>query len=281
MPDNAHPSKQAHLYLPAKDRSRWVSPSENLPLQYLAWGARNFFEEPIPTSAHSGWVGAVILEGKPTLQTEHTEIQLSPGSIVTIAPSQISGWTSPENTNCRFLLWVWQDSPNIPGFNLDHIWQSKLSSQQRSHFRNLHDLSKKEISSIDEQSAQSLRGHFIILSAALQRVDVSPSKNTRDNERLHKAKQWILKNLDSPQPIARLCDFLDISQSSLHRLFISSLSMSPQKFIHQLKMQTAQQLLDDKTKSVKEVAYELGYRHPGDLRRALNAFHQCRHKAKE
>ena len=114
MPDNAHPSKQAHLYLPAKDRSRWVSPSENLPLQYLAWGARNFFEEPIPKSAHYGWVVAVILEGKPTLQTEHTEIQLSPGSIVTIAPSQISGWTSPENANCRFLLWVWQDSPNIP-----------------------------------------------------------------------------------------------------------------------------------------------------------------------
>ncbi len=274
MTDNAITTDQSHLYLPAKDRSCWVSSDQTRPLQYLAWGARNFFEQPIPKSQHHGWVIALILEGRPILQTDYGEIHLYPGNIVTIAPTQASGWNSPENTECKFLLWVWQKSPNISSFHPSNIWKRKLSSQQKLHFQTLHDLCRKETTAIDSLSNQSLEGHFHILTAALHRVDTSPNKNTRDEERLHKATVWIQKNLDSPQPIARLCDFLNISQSSLHRLFTNHMSISPNSFLRNQKMLAAQAMLDKESSSLKEVAYQLGYRYPGDLRRALNAFHK-------
>jgi len=47
---------------------------------------------------------------------------------------------------------------------------------------------------------------------------------------------------------------------------------SPAGYFRRLKMNEAEKLLRSGAMSVKEVAYRLGYRHPGDFGRAFKSF---------
>ncbi|MBM4153209.1 MAG: hypothetical protein FJ220_06785, partial [Kiritimatiellaceae bacterium] len=99
MPENS----STHLYLPDRDRSFWDGTGvDGLPLLYLAWGHRNFYQQTIPVSRHDGWVCAMIEEGAPILRIGDEEMRISAGHVILIGPDCAFGWRGIAGSDCKF-----------------------------------------------------------------------------------------------------------------------------------------------------------------------------------
>lgn len=255
------------LYFPAKDRSFWYSDSPQFPLRYLAWGTRNFHRQPIPITRHSGWVVALIEQGSPLLASESSLIQTSPGSLVIIPAGDRSGWRMDDDRDCKFLLWMWNAAlPSIPDDRKTHI---KLSKKERQAFKQHHELCRQEVLALDVWSQLHLEGAFGMFCSITARAHKAPQSTTDNQSKVIAAASWLLENINSQQPVARLCDYLNISQSSLYRLFKEHYAMSPKQYIHITKMELAKKMILDRNLSVKETSLSLGYNHSNDFSRAF------------
>lgn len=264
------------MYLPSKDRSFWQAPEgSGLPLSYLAWGRRDFSGERIPVSRHDGWVCVLIEEGQPVLRMEKEKIKLSPGCLVLMGPDCAFGWEGVREMDCKFCLWMWANLSlrTSPDVKREDFSLRTLSRRKMQPFRLLHDLCRREVLDFNNQSGQYLQGCRMQLEVLLERTLRAQPEADTASERVKLAIAWMKEHLDSREPVARLCDYLNISQSSLHRLFKARLQTSPADCFHKLKMDHARELLESGDRQVKEVAFLLGYEHFNDFSRAFKRYY--------
>jgi AraC family transcriptional regulator of arabinose operon len=90
--------------------------------------------------------------------------------------------------------------------------------------------------------------------------------------RLELALRWLTQNGRERNPIAPLCDYLQVSAATLNRLFRTHLDESVTEYHTRTRMERAGELLRKDGLAVKEVAYELGYVHANDFSRAFKKF---------
>lgn len=88
------------------------------------------------------------------------------------------------------------------------------------------------------------------------------------------ALAWLERHGHEPQPVSRLAEYLQISHSSLDRLFKKELRMSVSIWLHGKKMRRAEILVREQKLSRKEIAFELGYAHANDFSRAWSKWIQ-------
>jgi AraC family transcriptional regulator of arabinose operon len=266
------PSEKKHLYLPERDRSFWKGDADlNLPLVYLAWGYRDFHKKPIPASCHEGWVCALIEEGCPTMMVKKQSMMMPAGTLALIGPDCPFGWKDSATGPSKFLLWMWRTftAPDLcAGLNATFVTRL-LNRRDRKPFVLLHDLCRREVLRPAAPDKSYLEGCRIIFEATMQRTIKSQLPNSQQVSELGElAKAWMNRHFESEEPVARLCDYLSISQSTLYRLFMAEFRMSPLSCFHQLRMQKASELLTTSKLPVKEIAFQLGYKHFNDFSRA-------------
>jgi AraC family transcriptional regulator of arabinose operon len=264
-------SERRHLYLPARDRSFWKADDPaGLPLLYLAWGTRDFHRQPIPVSRHEGWVCVLIEEGSPTMVVRRQAVRMPAGTIAVIGPDCPFGWKGAGSGSSRFRLWMWRASGAAsarPGLAASYVTRV-LGRHGRKPFVLLHDLCRREVLRLSGPDASYLEGCRILFDATVARDVLEPPASPEPSDLVSLARTWIDAHLDSREPIARLCDYLNVSQSTLYRLFTTGQGMSPLAWFHEARMEKARALLATGTLSVKEVAHTLGYEHANDLSRA-------------
>ena len=264
-------SERRHLYLPARDRSFWkAGDTAAAPLLYLAWGTRDFHRQPIPVSRHEGWVCVLIEEGSPTMVVRRQAVRMRAGTIAVIGPDCPFGWRGAASGASRFRLWMWRESAaagNRPGLQASYVTRV-LGRHDRQPFVVLHDLCRREVLRLEGPDASYLEGCRILFDATVTREVLEPRPGTEPTDLAALARTWLAAHLDSREPIARLCDYLNVSQSTLYRVFTTAEGMSPLAFFHRSRMARARDLLATGTLSVKEVAYALGYEHANELSRA-------------
>jgi AraC family transcriptional regulator of arabinose operon len=151
-----------------------------------------------------------------------------------------------------------------------------LERAARKSFRLLHDLCRLEVLR-NEPSAGYLEGCRMMFEETIRReVLQSGIAGLPISELCGQAHAWMADHLDSSEPVARLCDYLNVSQSTLYRRFMEEVGASPLARFHDLRMQEAKRLLSEQNLSVKEVAFRLGYTHFNDLSRAYRKhFGKC------
>jgi len=263
--------KTKHLYLPARDRSFWKSESAApLPLLYLAWGRRDFHGQGVPISTHEGWVCACIEEGTPTIMLNNRAIILAAGQVVFIRENCPFGWQQAGQGSCKFLLWMWRQPlhPELAALSATASAIHKIPAAQRPLWKQLHALCREEILRQDKLSASwlaSCQQQMEILLLRLLKPDREENPAAR---RVALALGWMRQHPDSQEPVARLCDYLSVSQPTLHRLFTSQTGASPLTHFHRIKMERARELLANRDTSIKEIAFVLGYQHFNDFSRA-------------
>lgn len=270
---------QRSLYLPKSDRSFWrCGGNFGSTLRYLAWGRRDFDEQPIPVSCHDGWVCAVIEEGSPTLRAASVSRKLTPGELALIGPDCAFGWKPSGAGTCRILLWMWSGftTPALTGEPRSGCRIRMLDRTGRKSFRLLHDLCRREVMR-SEPSAGYLEGCRMMFEETVRREVLHPAPTRRPvSELCGQAEAWMTAHLDSSEPVARLCDYLNVSQATLYRRFMAEAGASPLARFHELRMMEAKRLLASRRLSVKEVAFRLGYAHFNDLSRAYRKhFGKC------
>jgi len=264
-------AERRHLYLPARDRSFWKAEDEALPLLYLAWGARDFHRQPIPASRHEGWVCVLIEEGAPTLVVRRQAVRMPTGTLALIGPDCPFGWKGAASGHSRFRMWMWRSfAGTMGGTDLGASYVSRLLARhERQPFLQLHDLCRREVLRSAGPDPSYLEGCRILFATTIQRELLDRREQGGDaSDAVALARNWIAAHVDSHEPIARLCDYLNVSQSTLYRLFHAAEGISPLGFFHRARMERARELLAGRTLSVKEVAHVLGYEHANDLSRA-------------
>jgi signal transduction histidine kinase/ligand-binding sensor domain-containing protein/DNA-binding response OmpR family regulator len=93
---------------------------------------------------------------------------------------------------------------------------------------------------------------------------------------LKKSILIIEKNLQNDRFSAEImANLLNISSSSLYRKLKSLTNLSPAEFIRSIKIKRAAQLLQDKNKTVSEVAYEVGFNDLKNFRQVFQKQFNC------
>jgi AraC family transcriptional regulator of arabinose operon len=263
--------ERAHLYLPARDRSFWKADDEAQPLLYLAWGTRDFHRQPIPASRHEGWVCVLIEEGAPTMMVRRQAVRMPAGTIALIGPDCPFGWKGTSSGHSKFRMWMWRSlAVSVGRTDLRASYVSRLLARhERQPFLHLHDLCRREVVRSAGPDPTYLEGARILFECTIQRELLARrAEGDEAPDAAASARDWMTAHLDSREPIARLCDYLNVSQSTLYRVFASAEGISPLAFFHRARMERARELLGSRTLSVKEVAHALGYEHANDLSRA-------------
>lgn len=264
-----------HLFLPSKDRSYWrKDPKSELPLLYLAWGHRDFLRDPIPVSSHEGWVCILVEKGWPTLQVKDTTVPMAPNSLALIGPRCPSGWKAQDAGECKIFVWVWRDmqSQKTLAIKDDDYAKWRLSPQLSLEFIENHQACRREILRLDEISAFYFKGYQQIFEAQILRALAGAAKEDTPREISKLALEWMSQHLNSKEPVSRLCDYLDLSPSTLQRMFKKEFGDSPLVYFHQMKMEAAESMLNRGALSIKEIAFSLGYDHFNDFSRAFRKY---------
>ena len=93
-----------------------------------------------------------------------------------------------------------------------------------------------------------------------------------DEVLLKKCISTIEKNLQNEDfSVETLADILNMSNSSLYRKLKSLTNLSSAEFIRSIRIKRAAQLLQDKSKTVSEIAYEVGF---NDMKHFRQVFHK-------
>jgi AraC-like DNA-binding protein len=259
------------MYLPNSDRPFWhpAAPSPSHELLYLGWGERQFGETPCPITCHEGWMYAIVQSGSPILVTESGRHVIKAGTGVIVGPDHAFGWDDVGARVCRVLVWIWR-APAIVllvGDQPSTLRKIALTDSTMVRLESLHAMCREEVRLADEVMASALDGLHRLVEATLMRPNVAQAAHEQTAQRINLATRWMESHLQCRQPAVRIADYLGISPSTLHRLFKQQLGHSPDIHFRQLKMSVAKQRLVEGS-AVKTVAYELGYRHPGDFTRA-------------
>jgi AraC-like DNA-binding protein len=262
-----------HLFLPKADRSFWRCGEDfDGTLRYLAWGGRNFDSQPVPASRHDGWVCVVIQEGSPELRAASVSHRLTAGTFALIGPDCSFGWSPSGSGICRILLWLWREfaDPALAGEPRDACRIRMLQGSVRKALLTLHNLCRVEVLG-RSPSVGYIEGCRLMFEATITRDVLGPSPaSISPAEFVHLAETWMAAHLDSREPVARLCDYLNLSQSTLYRGFRDELGIGPLVRFQQLRMEKAKHLISEDGMTVKEAAFRLGYGHFNDLSRAYS-----------
>lgn len=257
------------LQLPPQGRPNWFS-RDSSELLYLGWGGRQYGAHPIPVARHTGWSYLVILSGHPQLVLADRRVALRAGDLFIIHPDCASGWTDTSSGRAAILSWAWKSAPaaslrvEAGSLLLGHADRGTLRK-----LRQLHVTCRMEVGASDEFTGAALAALRASLDVEFQRAFHRKRKRPDSRFQLELAWQWMRRNLHVEKPVESLCDYLEMSPASLHRLFVKATKKPPAEHFHRLRMESARALVRTSRMSVKEIAYALGYRHPNDFSRAF------------
>ena len=88
--------------------------------------------------------------------------------------------------------------------------------------------------------------------------------------RLLSLLEWMAQHLSADLSLEALARQANLSPRSLSRLFVQELGMGPGRYVEQLRLEAARNLLQDSGASIGTVARLTGFRHPENLRRTFH-----------
>ena len=264
------------IYQPPASRPHWVNNAFlGVDLQYLSWGWRTYGRDPIPTSFHSGWIYQLILTGRAKALVGEKHITLKAGSFIIIDPGCSSGWrAAARNERCKILSWIWQRPPALPAIQPDSAGYRvfDLRPEEVKQLERLHSGTRNEIKLADAASTEAVRAIQSQIDVLLARSGERKDDSSPARTKLRNALAWLEAHPEELRPAAALADYLQVSASTLNRLFRQELGKNVRELAYAARMKVARASLVEEGMSVKEIAFRLGYSHANDFTRAYSRF---------
>lgn len=86
-----------------------------------------------------------------------------------------------------------------------------------------------------------------------------------DQEVIQNLKHYLSQNYSARMDLKRLAQMCCMSKSKLTYLFRTIYGMTIYDFILSCRMERAKELLSDRRKKISEIAFSVGYEHPGSF----------------
>lgn len=157
--------------------------------------------------------------------------------------------------------------PKPGGYQQFKLDRAKLGAIDRLQKEN-----RQELAQLDDYSAQALSSQQAALDVAILRAQIKLSNKDQGESRYAAALNWMQHNLTAQHPINELSVYLNVSESTLQRIFKRRANESPLSVFQRFKAEEAKRLLNDGL-AVKSVAYQLGYKHPNDFTRFYKKYY--------
>ena len=257
---------------PGPGRPRWVNPSQLSELVYLGWGKRDFSQSPIPQHRNPGWSYYIVRNGSVRVCVDKEEHLVSSPKCLLAGPRCSYGLRHEPGEQCDILVWIFRSTSKNSdlGHAADAYRIVDLGATSLQFIEHLHSQSREEITRQREFFDASLMHIRDLLDIQLVRSLGGIREESTEERRAGLAYEWMLNNLELSDPVRSLCDYLQISQSTLQRLCRNHFEMSPGALHRRLRLVEARRLIVEDGWQVKQAAYRLGYRYPNDLSRALS-----------
>lgn len=260
---------------PTPRRSRWFAPRPGeWDLAYLGWGVRFYGINPVALKSSDNWSYQLVISGSPTLNLLGRTVATTAGDLFLFAEGCLQGWIDKPDRRSELLVWLWKSPPRcsecIPPRAGYLMW--KASPRVVRQLQQIHARCRQEVANPDGLTSLALERLRLELELNLGRMRQSQSPLPAASNRLDLAIRWMQHNLSVRRPVSFLCDYLQVSPSSLERLFLDNLGELPSSHFQRLKMQQASQFLKQDLMSVKEIAFTLGYTHANDFTRAFKKY---------
>lgn len=101
---------------------------------------------------------------------------------------------------------------------------------------------------------------IMLETISLQFIEkVSSIESTSQNEAIFKAQKYVLSHLDQKISLKDVSEFLHFNTSYFSRMYKKETGESFIEYVTRVKMEKAQELLENTTKSVEQISIELGF----------------------
>lgn len=151
------------------------------------------------------------------------------------------------------------------------VLECRISAEELASLRHMHALCRNEVHRNDSHSISAVGGLEILLEVEIARIAAGGGGDPRQAMVNH-ALEWIGRHFFVRRPLAKLAEHLGVSPATVQRLFRQQLGTTVMKRIAEERRAVAERMLAGKGAMIKEVAFELGYRHPHDFSRAFRNF---------
>ena len=147
--------------------------------------------------------------------------------------------------------------------NLDHRLKALIEklSENSGH--------KLNLASTIYQILDHILFKFNGRNLAIPRVKI----HGKDTEKLFKAKSYLDKNVCEDISIKLLCDMIEMSNSKFKRLFTQVFGKPPYRYHLENKLEFGKSLIENKSYSISETAYFIGYDDHASFTRAFKKHH--------
>lgn len=264
-------------YRPAKGHALCqVFQPQPFELAYVSWGHRWYGDAPADPQPHDGWHYFVVLAGNPVLLAGGRRYATRPGFVSICHPDTQVGHVDRPGRRCQMLTWVWRSPPSHPGLAPapGQPLQLQVGAAVLRRLKQLHEHCRQAVARASGHSLLQLRAARLQLELELHLAEGRPPERAADPAfRFSLATEYLRTHRDLPNPVRHLCEYLNISEASLRRLFQSACGQSPRAYALGWRLQWAREQLETTATPVKSLAYTLGYRNPNDFSRAFKRHH--------
>jgi AraC family transcriptional regulator of arabinose operon len=190
------------------------------------------------------------------------------GDLLLLRPQTLHDYGTAHGANLWDILWShflprphWLDWLSVWPDTAPGIVHTSLSEPTRSEVaQNLQAMHHQAL------GGQARRDAFAMnyLEMALLQCDraLLPFGGGRIDERVLRARAYLLEHLSEPMMMSTLAREVDLSVSRLAHLFRSQTGQTPQQFVEAERMARAQQLLERTGRTITAIALEVGFENP-------------------
>lgn len=240
-------------------------------LLYLGWGHRAYHGTPLPGHYKPGWSICYVRSGTVTMTLPDRRERMKAGQLLFAGPDCPFGWTHESDLTCELITWIWS-TPFPCGHRLCGVGEFcilTVSKAEARELEGLHARCRRELAGPGPDLGEVLEAVKQLIDVSLRRCLRPDGSAPEDAARAAWALEWMRRNPQVHNPVEALADHLQISPSSLHRLFREQTGCAPGTTHRTLRLREAARLIEEEGLMVKEAAQRLGYRHANDLSRAL------------
>ena len=252
-------------------------------------------QKPMSPHRHDFLELVVILGGEGVHRTEWFEHRVAAGDLFVINRSRSHGYAATEQLSLVNVL-IREDVMVEAGrafaglagfhalFTLEPVrWQQRTFDARMQLEGESLELIKRRIELLETELQRAEPGGaalakawlFLILGELARLYGDAEAGSGQLEMRLSRVLSWMEAHYAEPADLAGLAAMAHLSERSLNRHFKMALGQSPMRYLNQLRLGKARELLRDRrqTLSVTEVAVQCGFDDPNYFTRAFRRLH--------